>query len=210
MLAEVVTTGNVFVQQYATLKTNDLKEEQIIRCLKLLKSSCARGNKFQNSIIDLPNLLSTLKSILLDDEANLNQYKSLKMNCMQLTANLCVQNEDIQKRVWNEMNSFIMEKLRSPDSPYNNISAMITYNIFLSNNQDIIMNSTVLLQYLLNNVSECSGSELKLNEFICIFLEHMITNDNDILETYKLLGESERLTFLNYIIDFVKQPDTKM
>lgn len=210
MLAEVVTTGNVFVQQYATLKTNDLKEEQIIRCLKLLKSSCARGNKFQNSIIDLPNLLSTLKSILLDDEANLNQYKSLKMNCMQLTANLCVQNEDIQKRVWNEMNSFIMEKLRSPDSPYNNISAMITYNIFLSNNQDIIMNSTVLLQYLLNNVSECSGSELKLNEFICIFLEHMITDYKDILETYKLLGESERLTFLNYIIDFVKQPDTKM
>lgn len=205
-----MTTGNVFVQQYATVKTNDLEEEQFILCLKLLKSSCARGSKFQNIIIDIPKLLSTLKSILLDEEANLDQYKSLKMNCMQLTANLCVQNEDIQKRVWNEMNSFILEKLRSPDSPYNNISAMITYNIFLSNNQDMMINSTMLLQYLLNNVSECSGSELKLNEFICIFLEHMITDYKDILETYKKLGDSERLTFLNYIIDFVKQTDTKM
>lgn len=205
-----MTTGNVFVQQYATVKTNDLEEEQFILCLKLLKSSCARGSKFQNIIIDIPKLLSTLKSILLDEEANLDQYKSLKMNCMQLTANLCVQNEDIQKIVWNEMNSFILEKLRSPNSPYNNISAMITYNIFLSNNQDMMINSTMLLQYLLNNVSECSGSELKLNEFICIFLEHMITDYKDILETYKKLGDSERLTFLNYIIDFVKQTDTKM
>lgn len=186
-------------------KASDL-EDTIHESGRLLRNSCAIGSKIQTDIlnfqVDSCNVLQSIELILSKSLATEPKCRKI---CWQLLANLGVQNEDTQKRIWEDcIRNLITHFECVCDSDHYEEFTMILYNLALTSfisSDDL----TQIAKFLLNCVSNESDHELQRNEFHQIFMEHLLTSVTCIAVIYEQLSPEHRLRLLYYINDHLDQ-----
>lgn len=173
-------------------------KEHSLNCIKYLKIICSKGSSFQNLIANTNGMLESVKIIL---ESGCDE--EVKLRSFQLLANLCVQNERAQKKLWTELSALIMDKFNSNDTAYINVSAMIIYNILL-HNLDIIDKNLVLTDSLSHYDKFLKEESPKVPDYFHILLEYFICEFNEIVVAYENLEDDLKKIFLYYLHDHVE------
>uniref|UniRef100_A0A182JLG3 Ataxin-10 n=1 Tax=Anopheles atroparvus TaxID=41427 RepID=A0A182JLG3_ANOAO len=191
---------------YACYNSSDESANRVaIKCLNLLKRSCARGEMFQNIIIAKEGLLDRVRDILINEEGPL--LDNIRTNCLQLVANLSVQNKPNQERIINHLKSFLLENITS-NGDYTNASAMILYNAFIYKSTSLNLDG--ILETILENVAVNQAAQKELPEFVCIFLEYLISESNEVVEVMEKMDFNRKLLLYRYLIEYVRQEDRRV
>lgn len=173
----------------------------IEECCRILRNLCARGSVVQDSIIEISSRIDLFKALtkILHNEEDAYSKNAKKM-CWQFLANLIVQNQMAQKRLWNECSSLLLSAWKCPcECGFPNEFTMILYNVFLGGT--ITMQCKPILEILLNcyeNSSEAVKHNTN-NDFSQIFLEHLISRERFVVPALGKLDFDFRYTFLHYI-----------
>ncbi|KAL1395936.1 hypothetical protein pipiens_010877 [Culex pipiens pipiens] len=183
--------------------SNDTQNKIALKSLNLLKRSCALGETFQNEIIGKKNFLSGLKTIL-EDEAI---PENVRINCLQLLANLCVQNRLNQEAILRELKDFLLKSIES-NCCFTNAATMIVYNAFIYK-AELGMEVDELLEVLLTNVESNRLAQRETPEFVSIFVEYLACESNEIVDHYEKVSFEKRILFLRYLIEYVRQDDRR-
>lgn len=178
------------------------------------------GESTQNHIITVSinatqpngsgNIFDAINAILCDIPKNQSvsmlSKKSRKM-CWQFVANLSVQNQLTQNRIWTECKENILSNLSCVCECDNaRECTMILYNIFIGGLIDC--HSKELMELLL----ACDSSNTSVqhdwqnNDFHHIFMENFITKYRNIVPIYATLPSEKRLQLLYHIADHMKEP----
>uniref|UniRef100_A0A182LZQ1 Ataxin-10 n=1 Tax=Anopheles culicifacies TaxID=139723 RepID=A0A182LZQ1_9DIPT len=176
-----------------------------IKCLNLLKRACARGESYQNAIVARVEFLERVRDILENEKGTIPE--NVRTNCLQLLANLCVQNMCNQERIITFMNTFLLKNVSS-NGGYTNASAMILYNGFLY--KAVSLNLHDILDRLLENVEANRLAQTDVPEFVCIFLEYLIAESNELVEVMGKVDVSKKLLFYRYLIEYIRQEDRRV
>lgn len=142
-----------------------------------------------------------LESVKLILESDVDE--DVKLRSFQLLANLCVQNERAQKKLWTDLSALIMDRFNSDDTAYINVSAMIIYNIML-HNSDIIDKNLVLTDSLSHYDKFLKEDSPKVPDYFHILLEYFICEFNEIVVAYENLDDDLKKIFLYYLHDHVE------
>ncbi|XP_055585846.1 ataxin-10 [Uranotaenia lowii] len=169
-----------------------------IKCLNLLKRSCALGETFQNEIISKESFIIKIREILQDHQAS----ESVRINCLQLLANLCVQNKSNQETILKEFKDFLLKSIEDNTS-YTNASTMIVYNSFIYKSE-IGLSAQELLEVLLANVEKNRTDQSEVPEFVSIFLEYLMCESNEIVDQYDKISNEKRILFLHYLTEYIR------
>uniref|UniRef100_A0A182ID28 Ataxin-10 n=1 Tax=Anopheles arabiensis TaxID=7173 RepID=A0A182ID28_ANOAR len=176
-----------------------------IKCLNLLKRACARGESFQNAIVSPVEFLERVRDILVDEKKTIPE--NVRTNCLQLLANLCVQNRSNQERIITYMQTFLLTNVSSNGS-YANASAMILYNGFIYKAVDLNLHD--VLARLLDNVEANQTAQTDVPEFVCIFLEYLIAESNEMVQVLEKIDVSKKLLLYRYLIEYIRQEDRRI
>ncbi|XP_058813788.1 ataxin-10 [Topomyia yanbarensis] len=182
---------------------DDSQIEIALKCLKLLKQSCALGQSFQDEIMSKENLLGKLKSILHDESIGEN----IRISCLQLAANLCVQNKSNQEAVLNELKQFLVENIES-NSNFANASTMLVYNAFISK-ADASLDAQHLLEILLTNLETVRLAQKDPPEFVGIFMEYLTCKTAELINGYEKINAEQRIQFLRYLTEYIRFDDRR-
>lgn len=194
-----------FVSLHISLKSGQIDtvkfNEMLLVCIKHLKTACTKGSSFQNLILNTHGMLETLREILKSDES---YEKDLKLKLFQLLANISVQNEKAQRKIWTEANEQLLEKLNeSNDLGYVNVAAMMIYNMILSGIAS--EHKEEILKCALHQYDNLLKSQLPtLPDFVHILLDHFICTDEESIELYDKLNRELQKVFLCYVHDYVE------
>lgn len=183
--------------------SSDIQNKIAIKCLNLLKRSCAMGETYQNEIIGKKNFLSGVKTILNDEAIPEN----VRINCLQLLANLCVQHRPNQETILRELKDFLLQSIEG-ECCFTNAATMIVYNAFIYK-ANIGLDVHELLEVLLANVESNWLAERDTPEFVSIFVEYLMCESNEIVDQYEKVSFEKRILFLRYVIEYVRQDDRK-
>lgn len=197
------------IQQLNTAQDLQIAEQLLYSATeqaKALRNACALGPQNQDAIIQYPNMLNILNTVLyseataLDGSALLIPFRRM---CWQLLANACVQNSNTQAAVWSCMGENLLAGIERP-TPFQNIQIMIIYNIFQSG-LIVAYDHQILKQLLtvLNYTIKEQQSNDKY-EFLHIFLEYFLTKYSRIVYAYAPLDDEKRVLFLNYMADYIR------
>ncbi|XP_055633329.1 ataxin-10-like [Toxorhynchites rutilus septentrionalis] len=178
---------------------DDEQNKVALKCLNILKRSCALGQSYQNEIIAMELFLSKIKSILDNEEV----HENVRTSCLQLLANLCVQNKPNQELVLNEFKEFLLESIKS-NTILTNAATMILYNSFIYKSS-IGLNAQELLEVLLSNVEINRLCQKETTEFVSIFLEYLMCESNEIVDGYERINYTSRINFLRYVSEYLRQ-----
>uniref|UniRef100_A0A182X8U6 Ataxin-10 n=1 Tax=Anopheles quadriannulatus TaxID=34691 RepID=A0A182X8U6_ANOQN len=176
-----------------------------IKCLNLLKRACARGESFQNAIVSRVEFLERVRDILVDEKKTIPE--NVRTNCLQLLANLCVQNRSNQERIITYMQTFLLTNVSS-NGNYANASAMILYNGFIYKAVDLNLHD--VLARLLDNVEANQTAQTDVPEFVCIFLEYLIAESNEMVQVLEKIDVSKKLLLYRYLIEYIRQEDRRI
>jgi len=143
-------------------------------------------------------MLESVKIIL---ESDVDE--DVKLRSFQLLANLCVQNERAQKKLWTDLSALIMDRFNSNETAYINVSAMIIYNIML-HNLEIIDKNLVLTDSLSHYDKFLKEDSPKVPDYFHILLEYFICEFNEIVVAYENLDDDLKKIFLYYLHDHVE------
>lgn len=200
-------------------------DKQLSKTLKNLRNACALGASVQCAIIsteqyrqngnELHNLTTwnSLRTILqteTDDPTNnshsglLSISPSTRKMCWQFIANLIVQNETTQRSIWQEFIGFFLTYLSSQSTANARECTMIVYNIFRSGLADDSAQNIFVT--LLHCLSRLHGNDD--NDFLHIFMEHLLTTHNCVVRSYAKCNGDERITVLYYIADYIRNSDS--
>lgn len=180
---------------------NDSQNKIAIKCLNLLKRSCALGETFQNEIVSKQTFLVDVKKILNDDKIQEN----IRLNCLQLLANLCVQNKPNQETILKEFKDYLLKCIESNTS-FTNAATMIVYNAFIYK-ANIGLDAQELLAVLLTNVEANRLAQKDSPEFIDIFLQYLMCESNEIVDGYERIDFDKRIQFIRYLTEYIRQDD---
>ncbi|KAL9693971.1 hypothetical protein quinque_013256 [Culex quinquefasciatus] len=183
--------------------SNEVQNKIALKSLNLLKRSCALGETFQNEIIAKKNFLSGLRTIL-EDEAI---PENVRINCLQLLANLCVQNRLNQEAILRELKDFLLKSVEN-NCCFTNAATMIVYNAFIYK-AELGMEVDELLEVLLTNVESNRLAQRDTPEFVSIFVEYLACESNEIVDHYEKVSFEKRILFLRYLIEYVRQDDRR-
>lgn len=149
----------------------------------------------------------SLKEVIAGKFANIS--KNIDLKCFQLIANLCVQNEFTQAKIWNLMSDVVIGKLKCDDNSFVNVAAMIIYNIILSKASDVDQREIVniSLGHYRNFIKTPSNS---LPDFLHILMDFMICESENILEIYKEMEPENQKTLLYYINDHIEDDSSRI
>ncbi|XP_041764446.1 ataxin-10 [Anopheles merus] len=176
-----------------------------IKCLNLLKRACACGESFQNAIVSRVEFLERVRDILVDEKKTIPE--NVRTNCLQLLANLCVQNRSNQERIITYMQTFLLTNV-SANGSYANASAMILYNGFIYKAVDLNLHD--VLARLLDNVEANQTARTDVPEFVCIFLEYLIAESNEMVQVLEKIDVSKKLLLYRYLIEYIRQEDRRI
>uniref|UniRef100_A0A182N4Q0 Ataxin-10 n=1 Tax=Anopheles dirus TaxID=7168 RepID=A0A182N4Q0_9DIPT len=191
---------------YACHESDEESANRIaIKCLNLLKRACARGESFQNAIVSSADFLERVRDILADEKGTVPE--NVRTNCLQLLANLCVQNVCNQKRIITYMQSFLLNNVSS-NGGYANASAMILYNGFIYKAVEIELYE--ILTRILDNVEANRTAQTDLPEFVCIFLEYLIAESNEMVQELEKLDVNKKLLLFRYLIEYTRHEDRRV
>ncbi|XP_062535351.1 ataxin-10 [Armigeres subalbatus] len=177
----------------------DYQNKIAVKCLNLLKRSCALGESFQNEIISKEPFLGNLTKILNDD----NIPENIRLNCLQLLANLCVQNKRNQEQILKEFKNYLLKSIEANNS-FTNAATMIVYNAFIYK-ADIGLDAQELLAVLLANVETNRQAQQEAPEFVGIFLEYLMCDSNEVVDGYERIECSKRILFVRYLNEYIRQ-----
>lgn len=137
-----------------------------------------------------------------------NCDENIKLNMFQLIANLGVQNQKVQKRLWNELNELLLAKFSSEDNRFVNVSAMIIHNMIL-NSPGLIDDKEVLKESLKQYRRYLSTPPLVVPDFLHVLLEYFICEHPEIDSCYEKLSDNLRVVFLYFIQDHVEDENNR-
>lgn len=180
MLPKII---NIFVEN------DDINIQR--EALKLLKSSCTRGSKCQLRIVKNETLLEKIA-----------QNDPIPNSFVQLLANTCVQNAEVQSIVFHQFQYQIINGLKNVDTC--NAYAMLLYQVLLINKS---LNGH-LLRDITSNLLVHIGTKETLPDFISLNLEFLVTECPDAVCIYKAL-DNQKLRLLYFIVDFIKDDENK-
>ncbi|EAT37563.1 AAEL010474-PA [Aedes aegypti] len=187
------------LETFLTCHGDSDRSKIAIKCLNLLKRSCAMGESFQNEIISKELFLSHIKRIVEDDSIP----ESVRLNCLQLLANLCVQNKPNQQRILNEFKEYLLKNIEA-NSNFTNAATMIVYNAFIYK-ADIGLDAQELLTVLLANVETNRLAQQEAPEFVGIFLEYLMCDSNEVVDGYERIECGKRILFVRYLNEYIRQ-----
>uniref|UniRef100_A0A182S767 Ataxin-10 n=1 Tax=Anopheles maculatus TaxID=74869 RepID=A0A182S767_9DIPT len=176
-----------------------------IKCLNLLKRACARGESFQNAIVARVEFLERVRDMLVNEKGTIPD--NVRSNCLQLLANLCVQNTCNQERIITFMHTFLHTNVSS-NGGYANASAMILYNGFIY--KAVSLDLAEILNRLLENVEANRLAQTDLPEFVCIFLEYLIAESNEMVQVLETMDVTKKLLLFRYLIEYIRQEDRRI
>lgn len=174
--------------------------ELILECIKHLKLMCSKGSSFQNLIVNTAQMIPSLLNVLLSGSKNVSRIHQLKT--FQLVANICVQNQFSQGKIWGDLQDVIIARLEGDDKDFTNVAAMITYNMILSELPDV--DQLQIFKISLRHFSLATPAN-PLPDFIHILMDFMLCKSENCLELYKQLGPEDQKTALYYIQDYVEE-----
>uniref|UniRef100_A0A182QIB6 Ataxin-10 n=1 Tax=Anopheles farauti TaxID=69004 RepID=A0A182QIB6_9DIPT len=187
----------------------DMQEESAYRiamkCLNMLKRGCSVGESFQNAIIARADFIERVRVILNDAEGTVPM--DVRVNCLQLLANLCVQNLANQKKVILFLHPFLFKYISS-NGGHANAAAMILYNGFIYKAVDADLKA--ILTCILDNVEMNRAAQTDLPEFVCIFLEYLISESNEIVQEIDNLDFNKKMLLFRYLIEYIRQEDRRV
>lgn len=179
--------------------------ELLYECCRLLRNSCAVGKSIQNHIAGIePSIFEKVNIILFDLPKPQTMFlQKTRQMCWQFMANLCVQNDLTQRKIWNECISPLLLHIKCPcETGCDREFTMILYNLLISEMlsvNDVKGIVEILLECIMN------GHELKLNDFHQLFMEHLITNYRSIAPVFDRLNPAEkRINFIFYVAEHTK------
>lgn len=185
------------------------KEEPLnriaIKCLVMLKRFSARGELFQNAIVSRENFLERIRDILKNENGIIPE--NVLTNCFELLANLCVQNKSNQERIITYMQTFLLNNVSS-NGMYSNASAMILYNGFIYKSVNLPVHE--ILNRLLDNVEANSEAKTDLPDHVCIMLEYLITESNEVVRGLEKIEFGKKLLLFRYLIEYMRQEDRRI
>lgn len=168
---------------------------------------CTKGPSFQNLIINTTGMLETMKKIIAGQFEDTS--KTIDIKCFQLIANLCVQNDVSQAKIWCSLGDVIIEKFNCDDYSFLNVAAMIVHNIILSKHHDIDQKN--ILDISLHQYSVyLKDPTNSLPDFLHILMDFMICENENILKIYTELSLENQKTFLYYINDHVEDESSRI
>ncbi|XP_035895351.1 ataxin-10 [Anopheles stephensi] len=176
-----------------------------IKCLNLLKRACARGESFQNAIVARVEFLERVRDMLVNEKGTVPL--NVRNNCLQLLANLCVQNTCNQERIITFMHTFLHTSVSS-NGGYANAAAMILYNGFIY--KTVSLELADILNRLLDNVEANRLAQTEVPEFVCIFLEYLIAESNEMVQVLETMDASKRMLLFRYLIEYIRQDDRRI
>lgn len=210
-VAEVAEIFIKAIQKYkqttGTLKAGYPALEDIVHeSGRLLRNSCAIGPTIQAHIlsvqVDDHSILQSLELVL---SRSLAARATCRKVCWQLLANLGVQNEQTQRRIWEDSVRNVLTNFECVcKSEHSEEFTMILYNLALTSfiTPD---DMTRIVRFLLNCLSSESDHELERNEFHQLFMEHLLTSVAGVEVIYEQLTTEHRLRLLYYINDHLDQ-----
>ena len=146
-------------------------------------------------------MLQSLNDVVIGDFAWVST--GLDIKCFQLIANLIVKNEWSKEKIWNFMGDVILTKLKSDDSAFVNVAAMIVYNIIISKNPEL--DKQQILKICLDNYRKFLNEPTNhLPDFVSILMDFLICGDISADKTYKELEINDQRTALYYIHDYIE------
>lgn len=180
--------------------------------MKIFRTACSLGSRFQNQMAKIPYMFTSLLFYLqptidsgILDQSIIDRFTSIYRLSWQFLANLSVGNNQTQYLIWQHLNCHLYQCLNE-DHCHADICTMIVYNIFIGGS--IEPETKTILKTLLRYLNrEIYKQNAKLPDFLQIFLEHFIVDRRRIIPIYATLDDSERLLLLFFIADHLKQQE---
>lgn len=178
--------------------------EALYECCRLLRNSCAVGRSIQDRIANIePSIFSKINVILGDLTKPAILPRNTRQMCWQFVANLCVQNDLIQRKLWIECSASLFNHLNCVcDTECSRECTMILYNLLISEMlsvNDVKSIVELLLQCILDR------HDLQTNDFHQLFMEYLIVNYRQIAPVYdRLTSPEKRINFIFYVAEHMK------
>ncbi|XP_052864734.1 ataxin-10 [Anopheles cruzii] len=201
--SEATNLFETFLVCYNSLEASAISVA--MKCLNLLKRSCARGETFQNIIISRDGFLERFRVILVDEKDTVTE--NIRASCLQLLGNLCVQNKANQENVIGKLHPFLLHSIVANDA-LANASAMLLYNGFIYKAGSVSLNT--LLETLLTNVEMNRVLQQDLPEFVGIFLDYLISESNEMVDVLEGIEFSKKMLLYRYLIEYMRQEDRRI
>ena len=142
-----------------------------------------------------------MKPFLRDNTSN------LELQCLQLIANICVQNRKTQEKVWSLFDTFIMQILKDGDFKLVNVASMIIFNMLLCDSE---VDENEVFQILIEHIEKhLKNTEDPLPEYLGFLLDHLICDHPRIVEIYQNLSQDQQLIVLYYVLDHIKDEENQ-
>lgn len=197
---QFISESSQILDTFFTCHMNgDYQNKIALKCLNLLKGSCALGQSYQTAIMSKENFLTSWKKLLNDE----NIAENIRVNSLQLLANLCVQNKGNQKLVLEELKDYLLKNIEANNS-FTNAATMIIYNSFIYKS-NVGMDTQELLTILLANVEANRQIQQNVPDFVEIFLEYLMCDSNEIVDGYERIECPMRISFVRYINEYIRQ-----
>uniref|UniRef100_A0A1A9X3W7 Atx10homo_assoc domain-containing protein n=1 Tax=Glossina brevipalpis TaxID=37001 RepID=A0A1A9X3W7_9MUSC len=192
---------------------NEDNRGTVLDSLKTLRNLCACGFDYQLEIVKNQNFQKYLKDLLLSEEqlySDNDFYKRLQLMGWQLLANSTVNNEKTQGVVWQLYGDEILQQCinkKQPLDPTTDIRLMIIYNILKLPSPDVLLNRAEVLKacvavWYLMVEQKCS---LPIEFLHFIFEDFLVKGARSTVSFYSQLSAEERLSFLDYLHNYLKQ-----
>uniref|UniRef100_D3TQ39 Ataxin-10 n=1 Tax=Glossina morsitans morsitans TaxID=37546 RepID=D3TQ39_GLOMM len=194
-------------------RINQSNWEAALNNLKTLRNLCACGADCQIEIIGDKNLQEYLRLLLFSEEelnSNNDFYKRLQLMAWQLVANSIVNNKKTQELLWHLYGDDILQQCnnkRQPLDPSTDIRLMIIYNILKSSLADIVLSRGKILKACVaiwqNMIEQKCSFPIEFLHFI--FEDFLVTDGRSTVRFYSQMAVEERLSFLDYLHNYLKQ-----
>lgn len=198
-----------FVELSELLKNEVLDETDYLNynefateCIKFLKVCCSKGNNYQNLMANTIDFLDLCLRPMLN-----GKYPDMELKCLQLVANICVQNRKTQEKIYGLFQEEILQTLECNDYKLVNVASMIVFNMLLNGTE---VNETKIFEIVFGHIKvHLNGTEIALPEFLSFLLDHIICDHPRIVELYESSSQDQQLLVLYYILDHIKDKDNQ-
>ncbi|XP_037827894.1 ataxin-10 [Lucilia sericata] len=194
------------------LKQNDisLNADDVLKDLRLLRNLCARGSEIQFQIASNEDLQTFLQSLLFVASDNAESIKQLQTIGWQLMANMIVNNPQSQTIVWQKHGSNILQQCLDTQMILDrkvDVMLMIVYNVMRSASATSLVQLPLVLRAVVcvwHSILEQKCS-LQFDFLHFIFEEFLVKDGRNTVKCYAQLSTNDRLTFLDYLINYLRQ-----
>ncbi|XP_065367685.1 ataxin-10 [Calliphora vicina] len=200
--------NSILLKQHDTSANLD----DILNNLRILRNLCARGCNIQSQIASNEDFQQFLQNLLFAKApSNIDEsIPQLQKIGWQLMANIIVNNEETQAMVWRNHGNNILQQCMDTEKTLDrnvDVMLMIVYNVMKPTSGESLVQLPLVLKTILfvwHSILEQKCS-LQFDFLHFIFEEFLVKDGRNTIKCYAQLTTTERLTFLDYLLNYLRQ-----